>query len=80
MFKSLITLFRGAASAAEEEFVDRNALLILDQQIRDAADGSPTSRAALRTSIAGGGAGSPTSRAALRTSIAGGGSPRPPKP
>jgi phage shock protein A len=37
MFKTLITLCRGAAAAAEEEIVDRNALLILDQQIRDAA-------------------------------------------
>ena len=37
MFKTLMTLCRGAAAAAEEEIVDRNALLILDQQIRDAA-------------------------------------------
>jgi hypothetical protein len=36
MFKTFVTLFRGAAAAAEEEIVDRNALLILDQQIGDA--------------------------------------------
>ncbi len=36
MFKSIITLFRGAFSAAGEEIADKNALLILDQQLRDA--------------------------------------------
>ena len=39
MLKTIVTLFRGAAFRAEEEFVDRGALLILDQQIRDAAAG-----------------------------------------
>jgi len=39
MLKTILTLMRGAAAAAaaEEEVVDRNALLILYQQIRDAA-------------------------------------------
>jgi hypothetical protein len=37
MLKTILILMRGAAAAAEEEVVDRNALLILDQQIRDAA-------------------------------------------
>ncbi len=37
MFKTFVTLLRGAAAGAEEEIADRNALLLLDQQIRDAA-------------------------------------------
>src|SRR5438874_1264291 len=36
MLKTVITLLRGAA-ATEEEVADRSALLVLDQQIRDAA-------------------------------------------
>ena len=39
MFKTIVTLMRGAAFRAEEELTDRSALLILDQQIRDAAAG-----------------------------------------
>ena len=35
MLKTFATLFRGAAAAAEEDFADRNALLILDQQVRE---------------------------------------------
>jgi phage shock protein A len=37
MFKTVLTLFRGSVGAAEEDFESRNALLILDQQMRDAA-------------------------------------------
>ena len=37
MFKTVLTLFRGSVAAAGEELEDRNALLILDQQMRDAA-------------------------------------------
>jgi hypothetical protein len=37
MFKVLLALVRGWAGAAEREVVDRNALLLLDRQIRDAA-------------------------------------------
>ena len=37
MFKTVLTLFRGSVAAAEEDFESRNALLILDQQMRDAA-------------------------------------------
>ena len=37
MFKTFFTLIRGQLAVAEEELVDRSALLILDQQIRDAA-------------------------------------------
>lgn len=36
MFKQMLTLFRANANAAGEEMAERNALLILDQQIRDA--------------------------------------------
>ncbi|HKA73876.1 MAG TPA: PspA/IM30 family protein, partial [Xanthobacteraceae bacterium] len=35
MLKTFFTLFRGSIAGAEEELVDRSALLILDQQIRD---------------------------------------------
>ena len=37
MFKTVLTLFRGSVAAAGEELEDRTALLILDQQMRDAA-------------------------------------------
>jgi hypothetical protein len=37
MFKTLVSLFRGAAAAAEKEVTDHGALLIPDRQIRDAA-------------------------------------------
>lgn len=37
MLKTFVTLFRGTLAAAQEEIVDQNALLVLDQQIRDAA-------------------------------------------
>ena len=37
MFKTVFTLFRGSVAAAGEELEGRNALLILDQQMRDAA-------------------------------------------
>lgn len=51
MFKTLVTLFRGAAAAAEEEIVDHNALLILDQQIRDAADALQRGKRALAIAV-----------------------------
>jgi phage shock protein A len=52
MLKTLSTLLRGAAAAAEEDFTDRNALLILDQQIRDVAAGVERSKGALALAIA----------------------------
>jgi phage shock protein A len=52
MLKTLVTLFRGAAFRAEEEFADRSALLILDQQIRDAAGGIERAKRALAVAIA----------------------------
>ena len=47
MFKTIVTLMRGAAAAAEETVADRSALLILDQQIRDAAAAIERSKRAL---------------------------------
>src|SRR5215471_693319 len=52
MLKTIMTLFRGAAHRAEEEFADRSALLILDQQIRDAAAGIERAKRALAVAIA----------------------------
>ena len=51
MFKTLITICRSAAAAAEEEIVDRNALLILDQQIRDAAGALQRGKRALAIAV-----------------------------
>lgn len=52
MLKTFFTLMRGAAAAAEEAVTDRNALLILKQQIRDAAVAVERSRQALAIAIA----------------------------
>ena len=52
MLKTLVTLFRGAAFRAEEEFADRSALLILDQQIRNSAAGIERAKRALALAIA----------------------------
>jgi phage shock protein A len=52
MFKTLTTLIRGAAAKAEEDFADRHALLILDQQIRDAASAAEGAKRALSIAIA----------------------------
>ena len=52
MFKTLTTLIRGAAAKAEEDFADRHALLILDQQIRDAASATDGAKRALSIAIA----------------------------
>src|SRR3954451_11058923 len=52
MFKILMTLARGSAARAEEDMADRHALLILDQQIREAAAGIDRSRKSLAVAIA----------------------------
>ncbi|MEJ0074555.1 MAG: PspA/IM30 family protein [Alphaproteobacteria bacterium] len=52
MLKTIVTLLRGAAFRAEEEFADRSALLILDQQIRDSAAGIERAKRALAIAIA----------------------------
>src|SRR6185312_10292327 len=52
MFKTVVTLFRGSVAVAEEELQDRTALLILDQQMRDAAAAVERSKRALALAIA----------------------------
>lgn len=52
MFKTVITLFRGSVAKAGEDLVDRNALLILDQQIRDASSAFERAKKALAIAIA----------------------------
>jgi phage shock protein A len=53
MFKTVLTLFRGSVAAAGEELEDRSALLILDQQMRDAASAVERSKRTLALAIAG---------------------------
>jgi len=52
MFKTVLTLFRGSVAVAGEELEDRAALLILDQQMRDAAAAVDRSKRALALAIA----------------------------
>ena len=53
MFKTVFTLFRGSVAVVEEELEDRSALLILDQQMRDAAAAVERSKRSLALAIAG---------------------------
>lgn len=53
MFKTVFTLFRGSMAAAGEELEDRTALVILDQQMRDAAAAVERSKRTLALAIAG---------------------------
>ncbi len=52
MLKMFLTFVRGGAAVAEERFADRNALLILDQQMRDAAAAFERAKKALAIAIA----------------------------
>src|SRR5947199_9353458 len=52
MFKTVLTLFRGSVAAAGEELEDRSAILILDQQMRDAAAAVERSKRTLALAIA----------------------------
>ena len=52
MFKTVFTLFRGTVAVAEEHLEDRTALLILDQQMRDAAAAVDRSKRTLALAIA----------------------------
>ncbi len=52
MLKMFLTFVRGGAAIAEERFADRNALLILDQQMRDAAAAFERAKKALAIAIA----------------------------
>ncbi|MGF6308267.1 phage shock protein A [Bradyrhizobium sp. i1.8.4] len=53
MFKTVLTIFRGSVAAAEEELQDRTALVVLDQQMRDAAAAVERSKRSLALAIAG---------------------------
>src|ERR1700746_24046 len=52
MLKTLITLVRGRTVAIAEEVADQNALLILDQQMRDATAALDRAKKALAIAIA----------------------------
>jgi phage shock protein A len=52
MFKTVVTLLRGSVAAAGEELEGRTALLILDQQMRDAAAAIERSKRTLALAIA----------------------------
>jgi phage shock protein A len=52
MFKTVLTLFRGSVTVAGEELEGRNALLILDQQMRDAAAAVERAKRTLALAIA----------------------------
>ncbi|MDO9298426.1 PspA/IM30 family protein [Bradyrhizobium sp.] len=52
MFKTVLTLFRGSVAVAGEELEGRNALLILDQQMRDAASAVDRAKRTLALAIA----------------------------
>ncbi|MEJ1976082.1 MAG: PspA/IM30 family protein [Acetobacteraceae bacterium] len=52
MIKTVITLIRGSAAAAAEDLADRNALLILDQQMRDAQASLGRAQRALAVALA----------------------------
>ncbi|MBR1203303.1 MULTISPECIES: PspA/IM30 family protein [unclassified Bradyrhizobium] len=53
MFKTVLTIFRGSVAATEEELQDRTALVVLDQQMRDAAAAVDRSKRTLALAIAG---------------------------
>lgn len=52
MLKMFVTLLRGSAAEAGEALADRNALLILDQQMRDATAAFDRAKKALALAIA----------------------------
>src|ERR1700755_2443735 len=52
MFTTVFTLFRGGIAVAGEELEDRTALVILDQQMRDAAAAVDRSKRTLALAIA----------------------------
>jgi phage shock protein A len=52
MFKQIVTLFRGAAHDAAEEITDRNALKILNQQMRDSVAAVDQARKAVAVTMA----------------------------
>ena len=52
MFNVILTLIRGRAHDAEQAFINRNAVPLLAQQIRDAANGIQSARRAVAIAVA----------------------------
>jgi len=52
MFNVILTLIRGRAYDAEQAFIDRNAMPLLAQQIRDAAGAIQSARRAVAIAVA----------------------------
>ncbi|KAA1180040.1 PspA/IM30 family protein [Rhizobium tropici] len=52
MFNSILTLIRGRAYDAEQAFIDRNAVPLLAQQIREAASAIQSARRAVAIAVA----------------------------
>lgn len=52
MFKQILTLLRGRAFEAEQDFLDRQAIPLLGQQIRDATSAIQSARKAVAIAIA----------------------------
>lgn len=52
MFRNVFTLLRGGAHRADERFADQTALLLLDQQLRDATAAVTAARKAVAVAIA----------------------------
>ena len=52
MLKTLTMLMRGSSAAAAEQLADRNALLLLDQQMRDVATSHTVAQRALAVALA----------------------------
>ncbi len=52
MFKTLVTFFRGAFHASAETLADRNALTLLDQQMRDCGGAIDRARKSLALALA----------------------------
>ena len=52
MLKTIITLIRGRSALIAEEVADQNALVILDQQMRDATGALDRAKRALGVAIA----------------------------
>lgn len=52
MFKQILTLLRGRTYEAEQTFLDKNALPLLGQQMRDAAGSLQQARRAVAIAIA----------------------------
>ena len=52
MIKQILTLMRGVSNSAADEFTGRHALTLLEQQMREAAQGVSTARKAVAIAVA----------------------------